>query len=176
MIAERLLDPNTINIEQDGDSVILTKDGQSEPIDQIVRCFPFSTPNEWISFRNSDGHEIGLLNTTTELDETARQIVEARLKERYYIPTILRIEQIETTQQGTTWQVETDEGIQTFSIRGERSVNISEFPKVVFSDAITHQRFTIPNYTALDRSSQHIARAHLSIGRRGGRGGGRHFR
>ena len=170
MITERLLDPTAIQIHKIENVLQITINNQLEQVDQIVRCFPFSTPNQWISFRKSDGSEIGLIQSTNDLNEDARQIVETHLKDRYHIPTIAKIENIESNAQGTQWFVETEEGSQSFSLRGERSVDLSEFPKVVFTDAATRQRFAIPNYTDLDRASQQQARAHLSIGRRG-RGG-----
>jgi hypothetical protein len=173
MIAERLLDPNTIHITQNENDIILTIEGQPQHIDQIVRCFPFSTPNQWISFRKLDGSEMGLLKTIDELNDESRRVVETSLKDRYHIPTILRIEQIENLSHGTQWQVETDEGLQIISVRGERSIDTSQFPKIVLTDATTRQRFIIPNYTTLDRPSQQLARAHSAIGSRG-RGGRGH--
>jgi hypothetical protein len=170
-MTERLLNPKTTQIQQNNGDIVLTTEGHAEPIDQIVRCFPFSTPNNWISFRKTDGSEMGLLKTIDELDKDSRLIVETRLKDRYYIPTILRIVQIETDTQGTQWQVDTAEGIKTFSLRGERGVSTSEFPKIVLTDATSRQRFVIPDYTALDRTCQHLARAHLPISSRRGRGG-----
>jgi hypothetical protein len=173
MIADRLLDPDTLHIEKDADVLILTVDGQPETFDQIVLCFPFSTPNQWISFRKSDGSEVGLLRSVDGLDEESRRVVETRVKDRYHIPTILRIESIENLSHGTQWQVETEEGMKTFSVRGDRSINTSEFPKIVMTDATTKQRFIIHDYTDLDRASQKLARAHSTIGSRG-RGGRGH--
>ena len=170
-MTERLLNPHTIQIHEQNGDLTLTIDGHSEPIDQMIRCFPFSTPNHWISFRKSDGSELGLLKTLDELDQGARHIVETRLKDRYHIPTILKIVQIDTHPQGTQWQVETEEGIQTFSLRGERGVSTTDFPKIFLTDATTRQRFVIPDYTALDRACQQLARAHLPISSRRGRGG-----
>ena len=170
-MTERLLNPKTIQIQQNKDDIVLTIDGQDESIDQIVRCFPFSTPNNWISFRKADGSELGLLKTIDELDTDSRHIIETRLKDRYYIPTILKIVQIETDAQGAQWKVETEEGLKTFSLRGERGVSTSEFPKIVLTDATTRQRFVIPDYTTLDRACQQLARAHLPISSRRGRGG-----
>jgi hypothetical protein len=168
---ERLLNPKTTRIQQHQDHITLTTNGQTESIDQIVRCFPFSMPNHWISFRKADGSELGLLKTIDELDTDSRHLVETRLKDRYYIPTILKILQIETDTQGNQWQVDTEDGPKTFFIRGERGISTGEFPKIVFTDATTRQRFVIPDYTALDRTCQQLARAHLPMGSRRGRGG-----
>lgn len=170
-MTERLLNPNTVQIHQNNEDLILTIEGHAETIDQIIRCFPFSTPNHWISFRKSDGSELGLLKTIDELDSDSRRIVETRLKDRYHIPTILKIVQIDTHPQNTQWQVETEDGIQTFSLRGERGVSTSEFPKIILTDATTRQRFVIPDFTALDRTCQQLARAHLPISSRRGRSG-----
>lgn len=172
MLADRLLDPTTIQIQQTDHNITLTMGDKTETIDQVVLCFPFSTPTQWISLRKADGTELGLLKTVDDLPEASRHIVEKRLKDRYHIPTIVRVVHIEMGSQGTQWQVETEEGETTFSIRGERSINTGEFPKIILTDASTRQRYAIVDYTKLDRSSQQMARANLPISSRGrGRGG-----
>ncbi|MDA0709317.1 MAG: DUF1854 domain-containing protein [bacterium] len=172
---DRLLDLNTVHVRREGDTLTLSCAGVDEAINQIVRCFPFTSPDQWISFRRSDGTEMGLVKSIAKLDPASRAIVAKHLHDRYYIPSISRIDGIENRANGTEWRVETADGPQTLFLRGERGVNTSEFPKILLTDATTHQRFVIASFTALDRPSQKLARANGGLGARGGRGGGRHF-
>lgn len=175
-ITENQLIPETIDIRQNGDRLLLTADGEELHIDHIVRCFPFSTPDQWISLRDRDGTELGLLPTLDGLNTQSRARVEEHLKNRYDIPQIQTILNIESNKEGgTNWDIDTNAGPMSFTIRGDQNLNLNAFPEIVFTDAITRKRYKIPDYTKLDRASQKIARAYLPMssrhysGRRGGR-------
>ncbi len=170
MLTERLLDPKTVDIRAQDDHLVLITNNTEVPIDQIVRCFPFSTPDRWISLRGPGGAELGLLDTLEKLPEHAQQLLQTRLNDRYAMPTITRIHRIESGSRGTIWHVDTDEGSAAITVRGDRGLDISAFPRILFTDGQTQTRFAIPDFTALDRSSQKLSRAHLPMGRRGGRG------
>jgi len=108
IITQQLI-PETIDIRQNGDSLILFADGEELHIDHIVRCFPFSTPDQWISLRDQDGTELGLLPTLDGLNTQSRARVEEHLKDRYDIPKIQTILNIESNKEGgTTWDIDTD--------------------------------------------------------------------
>ena len=176
-ITENQLIPETIDIRQNGDSLILFADGEERNIDHIVRCFPFSTPDQWISLRDQDGTELGLLPTLDGLDTQSRTRVEEHLRDRYDIPQIQTILNIESSKEGgTNWDINTNAGPMNFTLRGDQNLNLNAFPEIVFTDAITRKRYKISDYTKLDRASQKTARAYLPMssrhysGRRGGRG------
>ncbi|MDP6039557.1 MAG: DUF1854 domain-containing protein [Candidatus Latescibacteria bacterium] len=176
ILTERHLDPHTIQIRQNGEGLILVANNQEQAIDQVVRCFPFSTPDRWISLRDKTGTELGILPTLDGLMDQSRSILETHLKDRYHIPTILAFHNIESSKQGgSIWHVETDDGPAQFLMRGDRSLNLSAFPRIVFTDAITRKRYAIPDFTTLDRPSQKLARTYLPMGSRhdSGRGRGR---
>ncbi len=170
LLSERLLDPGAIDI--DTRQLLVINDCET-PVDQIILCFPFSTPNQWISLRDATGKEIGLLETTTGMTDRARQLLEAELKNRYHIPEIQRIHRVESGTRGAIWHVDTTDGPTTFTLRSDRGLDISAFPRIFLTDGQTRKRYVIGDFTALDKSSQKLARTHLSLGSHGGRGGGR---
>ncbi len=176
-ITENQLIPETIDIRQNGGSLILCANGEERNIDHIVRCFPFSTPDQWISLRDRDGTELGLLPTLDGLNAQSRTRIEEHLRDRYDIPKIQTILNIESNKEGgTNWDIDTNAGPMNFTLRGDQNLNLNAFPEIVFTDAITRKRYKIPDYTKLDRASQKTARAYLPMssrhysGRRGGRG------
>ena len=169
----RTLDPKRVTRSRNPDDTLWFNQGdQPVQIAQIVRCFPFTSPHIWISLRDLDGAEIGLLNTLDGLEPASRRLIEEILKARYYIPKIHRITAVESGSGGATWAVETEDGPAQFRILGDRGVDTSTFPRVLLTDGATRQRFEISDYTALDRPSQVLARSHLPISTRGGRRGG----
>ena len=176
LFTERQLDPHTIDIRNNGDGLILFANDREHAIDQVVRCFPFSTPDRWISLRDKTGAELGILPTLDGLANQSRSLLETYLKDRYHIPTIIALLNIESSKQGgSIWHVETDNGPAQFLMRGDRSLNLNAFPRIVFTDAITRKRYAIPDFTKLYGPSQRLARTYLPMGSRhhSGRGHGR---
>ena len=166
-LTQQQLDPHTVEIRQNGDVLLLVTNDQEKAVDHLVRCFPFSTPERWISLRDKEGTELGLLPTLDGLNKPSRTLIETYLKDRYYIPLIQSIREIESSKQGgTIWHVNTQDGPTSFTVRGDRSLNLSAFPEVVFTDATTRKRYKILDFTKLDRISQKIARVHLPMGSR----------
>jgi len=170
------LDPHSVEIRQNGEALYLITNSTKKNIDQVVRCFPFSLPHQWISLRDSSGTELGLLPTLDGLNTQSRSLLETHLNERYDIPMIESIREIESSKQGgNIWHVNTPDGPASFTVRGDRSLNLNAFPEIVFTDTITRKRYKILDYTRLDRPSQKISRIHLPMGSRhdSGRRGGR---
>ncbi len=166
-IAQHQFVPRAIDIRQNSDGLLLIANGEEQTVDHVVRCFPFSAPDRWISFRDKTGAELGLLPTLNGLNPRARILIEAYLKARYHIPNIQSLRNIESSKQGgSIWHVNTEEGPASFTVRGDQSLNLNAFPEVVFTDAITRTRYKIPDFTKLDRASQKIARVHLPMGSR----------
>lgn len=176
IFTQRLLLPDAIDIRENGEGLLLVHNGREMPIDQVVRCFPFSTPDQWLSLRNADGDELGLLESLDGLAPDARLRLETRLKDRYHMPVIAHIDRIENGDRGTVWHVHTEDGPETFTLRGDRGIDFSAFPRIYLTDGQTRRRFVIPDFTALPGADQKRARAHLPMGFRGGgfrgRGGG----
>lgn len=168
-VTHRQLVPHAIDIRQNGEGLLLIADGEERIADRAVRCFPFTTPDRWISFRDDTDAELGLLPALNGLNARARTALEAHLKARYDIPIIQSLRNIETGKQGgAIWHVHTEEGPASFALRGDQSLSLNAFPEVVFTDAITRKRYKIPDFTKLDRTSQKIARVHLPMGSRHG--------
>lgn len=172
----RFLDPAQVDIHPTPDGgLCLVQDGERQPIGQIVRCFPFSSPDAWISLRAPDGAELALLKSLDGLPPEGLNRVRQALAARYHIPRIRRILAVTSGAGGALWRVETDDGPMDFRLRGD--ADISGFPRIRLTDSAARKRLEIPDYTALDRSSQAIARSHLPISRWGGpQGGRRRFR
>ncbi len=169
--SERICDPKTVPVSSDTEGLWFEQNGSRSRIDQIVLCFPNSTPDRWVSLRDSDGEELGLLPSLEGLDDKIRSQIESNLKDRYHIPTITRVVSVESVAGGTRWQVETPDGQEQFQILSERGFNMNGFPHILFTDGMTQNRYQIMDYTSLDRPSQKLLRTRLNIGRHHGHHG-----
>ena len=173
-MATRLIDPSSIRVNAVDGQLWLQIDGDREPIGEVTKCFPQTSPRRWISFRRPSGEEAGLIREINTLDTESKAILERVLHNRYHIPKIRTVLEIIRNEDGAKWRVDTDDGELVFTVGADIDVDINSFPTIVLTDRSDQRRYQIDDYTELDRPSQIMARRHLPISR--GRGGGSHRR
>ncbi len=169
MTANTILDPAVLTISQDSNVICLQHQNVTVSGVSIVQCFPESNSGLWISLRDARGSEIGLIPDLAELDGDSRRVIGRLMREKYHVPEITRIVSVDRRPEGARCLVDTEEGEYELLIRGDGDADTRAFPRVVLTDGDSARRYAIPDFTTLDRSSQALARQHLSIARRGGR-------
>jgi hypothetical protein len=150
------LDPNKTTFMLRGDVLSLTIDGDRSYLKvHPTRAFPLSELNEYIGFLDAiSGREIGMIRALRDLEPHARQLVQAALNKRYFIPKIIRILQAKKEFGTVYWDVETDRGVRQFVMRGIRdSIREIEPGRYMVND-VDGNRFEIPQLGELDSRSQ----------------------
>lgn len=160
-----LLDPAQITLFRTGGSIVhaTITDPQigaerSFRIVRVARAFPLSKEFEYIGLRNGDDKDIGMLQTLAGMEPESRRIVDEELNRRYFVPKVLRVNQLKEEFGNVTWTVETDKGERVFIVPNIREgvVEVStnrvlvtdkdgvryEFPDVTRYDAKTQALFT----------------------------------
>lgn len=134
---------------------VLHKDGKKEEIVlQVVRCFPWSTPDSYISLRDDQGNEVYLLTSLYELeDPKIRNLVETELFERTFIPRIQYINAIVDEIDLFRWNVKTDAGRRLFYTRRREIPREIGKGGVIIKD-ISGDRYLIPDVGKLDAKSR----------------------
>lgn len=155
----------------DGEDLWWDADGRRERVGSLVRCFPTSSPEHWVSIRAETGEELALLRSLDELNAESRATVAPILEEKYHVPVISRIDSIEGSLAGKLIKVQTDDGQESLDVSVEADVDFSEYPCVVINERTKRRKYVIEDADALDRESRELMRRHLrrSRGRRGGR-------
>ncbi len=93
--------------------------GNEIPV-QVVCCFPWSIPGEFISVRDDKGHEVAFIESLDQPADGTRALIREELVDRLFIPRITAIEAIEDDLELLHWKVVTDAGPRTFlTARGE---------------------------------------------------------
>jgi hypothetical protein len=98
-------------------------DGETHERAQAVALFPLSAPTECIeliSASETDTRAIGLIASLDALTSEQRGPIERDLRLRSFVPAILDIISIRTARHAETWEVRTDRGPATFTVRGRR--------------------------------------------------------
>jgi len=86
----------------------------------LVRLFPLSHPDGWISVLSAEGDEVGVLLDLRALPEEDQQLAREELDRRYLVPEIRAILACRDRYDLIEWTVDTDRGRVTFLTRDIR--------------------------------------------------------
>ena len=117
-----------------------------------VRAFPIQAPQEGISLVGPDGKEVLWVAHLNELPPATRQVLEASLAEREFIPVIERIDAVDSISTRSHWQVRTDRGPATLVLKGEEDIRHLSAQHLLITSREGVQ-FRIPDLSQLDRPS-----------------------
>ena len=118
LLAMNMLTPeNSVFRETAGGFVAVTVNDEDKGHVNVIRTFPLSDADEYLSVRLPDGkqEEIGLIEKLTDFDETTVEVISKQLKLRYFMPRILKIIEVKEQYGYTYWTVETDKGKAKFA-------------------------------------------------------------
>ena len=94
--------------EKDGLKVVLGKERRL--VKWIARAFPHTNPDHFVGLLDTEGHEIGIIEDPELLDPASKTLLDARLKEIYFVPEIQEILSVESHGTGSQWKVLTNDG------------------------------------------------------------------
>jgi hypothetical protein len=158
-----LIDPRRAHFSHDafGDLVLELEGDRAYQEVQVRRGFPFSAEDCFISVRDSEGNELGLVRDLAGLEPQSRQALEAELAQIYFVSRILRVDRIEERFHIPRWQVETDRGPRTFEIRSGRSdLRPLGGGRILIRDADGNP-YEIPDYRRLDPASRILVESQI---------------
>ncbi len=140
---------------------IINSDGEHESFERVVilRSFPVTNPNEFLSVRLPDsrkqgrGMEIGMIRRLSDFDEATRELISEELVRRYFTPKITKIYSIKDKFGYLYWEVITTAGNVTFVMNNPFSnIRVLEDGRIIIND-IDGNIFEIENPAKLDSSS-----------------------
>ena len=123
-----------------------------------VRPFPFSDPQDGLSFVDSDGHEVLWLDSINDLSAADRALVDEALAAREFMPVITRIDSVSSFNTPSTGQVKPQQGKTQLVLKGEehiRRINGMGGNHLLISDNHGIQ-FLIKDVTQLDKHSRRL--------------------
>ena len=135
----------------DGGFVSLKIEDESYDRVHVVRMFPFTDPEHYISIRTPDENskEIGIIRDMNDVKPEVRKMLEEQMNLRYFTPIITKIINIKDEYGYAYFDVVTDRGACRFTINigGSSVVHLSD-TRVLISD-IDENRFEIPDIMKL---------------------------
>lgn len=120
-----------------------------------ARAFPISAPQEGVSILSRDGHELVWIPDLDKVSGETRRLIDEELGMREFMPEIRQIRSVSGFATPCTWQVETDKGYSTFTLKAEEDIRHTTASALLIVDSRGIQ-FLIRNRHALDNASRRI--------------------
>lgn len=83
----------------------------------ILRIFPLTKLEKYISVRDKEFEELGIIEDLNTLSEKQRQVVNTELDKRYFMPVITSVSDIKEDFGNLFWVCETTSGPRSFTVR-----------------------------------------------------------
>lgn len=119
------------------------------------RMFPISLREQYISLRDTEQNEIGIVKNPESLDEVSRKALEIELRRQYFVPLIIRIFNIRDQLGIFEWHVETDRGMKVFFTKGFYR-HLLETDRGFLITDLDKNRFEIRDLDEMDAQSRRI--------------------
>lgn len=148
----RYLDSSACRFERAEGGFLRLTIGESEQYERVdlSRAFPLSDTNNYISVRDPEGREIGMIESLDQFPDSTKHLLVEELDRRYFTPAIKKIRSIEEEFGYSYWDVETDAGQRRFTVRrGHNSLVQIGDSRVLVID-VDGNRFEMENYMSLD--------------------------
>ncbi|MES2369108.1 DUF1854 domain-containing protein [Thiobacillus thioparus] len=147
--------PFQLTRDPHGRLLLTAPDGSVHAGVQPVRAFPLAAPAEGIALMGTDGHELVWIDRLNDLPEATRNLLEAELASREFMPEIRRLRQVSTFATPSTWTVETDRGETRFILKGEEDIRRLGATALLISDSHGVQ-YLIRDLSKLDKTSRRL--------------------
>ncbi|CAM4208845.1 hypothetical protein FHS16_000325 [Paenibacillus endophyticus] len=87
-------------------SLRLEQEGKASARVTLIRSFPYTMPDRFISVRSADGHEIAMIQDVKLLNGNSLQAAREELDRKYMIPVITQI--LTVRKRGSGWHLQAD--------------------------------------------------------------------
>lgn len=147
---------NAVFARTEGGFVSLEFDGKKWDRVQVVRLFPFTEPDQFISIRTVEerSKEIGVIEDMKKVSRETRKMLEEQLNLHYFTPVIQKVLDIKDEYGYAYFYVMTDRGECRFTINmgGNAVVRLTD-TRLLITD-LDENRFEIPDVLQLSQKEQ----------------------
>ena len=147
---------NAVFARTGGGFISLEFDGKKWERVQVIRLFPFTEPDQFISIRTVEerSKEIGVIEDMKKVSKETRKMLEEQLKLHYFTPVIQKVLDIKDEYGYAYFHVMTDRGECRFTINmgGNAVVRLTD-TRLLITD-LDENRFEIPDVLQLSQKEQ----------------------
>lgn len=121
----------------------------------LVRAFPVSAPDEGLSIISQQGHELAWIPSLVNMPAQIKDLIEAELLQREFMPVIQRINQVSSFATPSIWDVVTDKGSTQLTLKAEDQIWRLKNNRLLITDK-NGVNFMINNIEQLDKHSRKL--------------------
>lgn len=155
------VDPASALFHRDDEGRLRVSDGRGADISvRVVRLFPFTVPNGPVSVVGDDGKELWLIDSLAHLPPAQAEFVRDEIATREFVSVVRRVTRASSTTLPARWDIETDRGTVTATLRDEDAFRNLPGGELLITDS-GGTRFLVPKVDSLDRRSRTILRQHV---------------
>jgi len=138
-----------------GRLVFIDADGVEHEGAIPVRAFPIGAPEQGIALVSAEGHELAWIEEWADVSAPIRLLIQQELAIREFMPEISRIRGVSSYSTPSVWEVDTNRGATSFTLKGEE--DIRRLPQSALLIADSHGiQFLIRDIKALDTHSRKV--------------------
>lgn len=146
-----------------GRLVLFCKEGVQHVDVLLVCAFPLTFPLEHISILNTNGQEVGWIESLTELSPEVKEIVEEELNKTASVPEINNIVSVSSLTIPNVWHVETNKGMTQFALLKEDDIRNISSVSILINDS-HGLSYLISNVDRLNKQSRDILERFCILG------------
>ena len=148
--------------EKDGHVTYLPEgDGKPVPECRVVRCLPWSLPDQYVSILDKEGNQVRLFRSLDEVPASCREVVTEELAAQYFVPRIDRVRRVDDSFDVLIWVVDTDSGPVEFQVKHDEDIRVLDNHRVIIGDH-RGMLFEIPCLEKLDELSRGLVEDRLA--------------
>jgi len=146
---------NTTLSESDGGMLGVQLEGGDSHDSVIIRpMFPVTRPKEFLSVRDRDDSEIGVIESLGDFPKSVQHLVVQHIQRRYFVPRIEIVHGLSEEHGYFMWSTTTDRGRREFYVKGRTdTIRVLDDARVFVTD-VEDCRYEIPDVRQLPRPSQ----------------------
>jgi hypothetical protein len=151
----KYLDPeNSTFIRTEGGFLSLhVEPDRNYPRVNLFRSFPFTAERTYISVREPEGEEVGIIRNLDDFPREVVALLDEEIDRRYFLPLIEKINSIKEEFGYSYWDVETNSGSRRFTIKRDQNSLIPVRGNRLLVIDVDGNRFEISDYKKLDAKS-----------------------
>jgi len=138
-----------------GRLVLTTADGSVHENVSPVRAFPIADPLQGIALVDAEGHELAWVAQLDSLPTDLRKMIEEDLSSREFVPEIEALLDVSSFTTPSDWQVRTDRGVTTFTLKSEDDIRRLSPTTLLISDSHS-LHYLLRDLPALDKRSRKL--------------------
>lgn len=120
----------------------------------VSRILPFSQPEKYLSIRDEENAELGIIADLSTFPEDQRALLREALRLRYFSPQILEIRSVKEKMGYLYMEVRIEGGERVFAVKDySRSLRAIDAHRLMVTD-VEGNRYVIPDIDALDIRSR----------------------